>query len=434
MELALRIMTRLLYGLFALIGFVASPANASELDSLRAVVQTQVLDLMDIRDSLEAQIPLVASAQAIALRGRVIEINQEIRRIQPSLNVDSLKIAMDAARATRRNRIDSVYRSIEARIDAERAARQREMEARWGNYWESRKTFWVSEQDATKRVSINFEDGTIEAEVLASDDPEAVQNAEDVLVESFQTATKDIEDQLPESMRQEAGVRQAIHKENESTHKVRLKLNTKLISGSTKKRLEKYLPLYTSASARHNLDLALALAVGRAESAFFARAISRPHKGGHSYGLMQIVHVYAGTQYLDAHLSRQKAFYRQAEDAESNGIALSDFVQDYWFQPETNIDAGVWYLSYLANLRSIRELADLDKRRYLQICAYNAGPGNVDRYILRPLRTKIQRMDADALLNYILNESRMPDETRKYLRNVERYRKQFQSMLVAETE
>ena len=414
----------ILIGVVAL-GFHAAHAQEmSALDSLKQRHQEALIDLLWVRESLRTVERRASGGDAIDVRAALIGIDRQIRRMQPSLNIDSLQTAFDRARQERRARIDALYAGIEERIERGREARKADLEEAWGSFWESKKSFWVERQDDRERVAIDFEEGVIEAQVRTRDSQEAISDATEQLVAVFREATATLEDQLPSGLRTASGVREASRVERDSEGWVRVALNAVLLPTNIPTRAQKYLSMYQAACDRYGVDLALALAVGRSESGFFSKAISRPHRGGHSYGMMQIVHRWAGSEYLSAHPAEERAFYEGAEQAEEKD-SLEVYIKEFWFDARRNIDAGVWFLSQLARLDLIREREHKAAQRYLQVCSYNAGSGRVSRSLVQPLGEEIDAMEPEPLLRFIVNESQLPEETRNYLGNVERFRSQY---------
>jgi len=110
----------------------------------------------------------------------------------------------------------------------------------------------------------------------------------------------------------------------------------------------KYRDLVARYSDRYGLDPYLVLAVIKVESSFRHRAVSPRN----ARGLMQIT---------------EKTGKWGAEQT-----GLDGFTEEMLFDPETNIQIGWWYLSRLYN-----EFGDTD----LVIAAYNAGSGNVSKWL-----------------------------------------------------
>lgn len=106
-----------------------------------------------------------------------------------------------------------------------------------------------------------------------------------------------------------------------------------------------YTPLVNDSSARYGLNPQLVMNVIKQESAFNSNA---HNKGSNARGLMQITPV--------------------AEiDIKRSGLAIDDI-----YDPKQNIEAGTYYLSTL-----VKKYNDIP----LAVAAYNAGMGNVNKWI-----------------------------------------------------
>jgi soluble lytic murein transglycosylase len=110
----------------------------------------------------------------------------------------------------------------------------------------------------------------------------------------------------------------------------------------------KYRELVKKYSEMYDLDPYLVLSVIKTESGFRHTAVSRKN----AMGLMQIT--------------------RGTGEWSAEKIGLQDFTADMLFDPETNIKIGCWYLS-----RLYTEFGDTE----LVLAAYNAGSGNVSRWL-----------------------------------------------------
>lgn len=110
----------------------------------------------------------------------------------------------------------------------------------------------------------------------------------------------------------------------------------------------KYRELVKKYSEHYNLDPFLVLAVIKAESSFRNTAVS--HKNAR--GLMQIT--------------------ENTGKWSAEKIGMESFTADMLFDPEININIGCWYLSRLYD-----QFGDTD----LVLAAYNAGSGNVSRWL-----------------------------------------------------
>jgi len=113
----------------------------------------------------------------------------------------------------------------------------------------------------------------------------------------------------------------------------------------------KYLDIIETAASADNIDPALVCAVIHAESKFTEEALSR--KG--ASGLMQITESTAGWM--------------------ANRMGIQDYSYSRIFEPTLNISIGCGYLGWLLD-----RYGDMD----LALAAYNAGSGNVDKWLADP--------------------------------------------------
>ncbi len=140
----------------------------------------------------------------------------------------------------------------------------------------------------------------------------------------------------------------------------------------------KYKDLIIKYSKKYNLDPYLVCAIIEAESGFNKDAMS--HK--EARGLMQIA-------------------YKTAEEINIETKSTPYLLEDDLFNPNINIDIGSKYLASL--------ISRYNGNYYLAICAYNAGIGNVNKWI------------DSGVIDYTFDstEKELPfGETTKYLRKV----------------
>lgn len=155
-----------------------------------------------------------------------------------------------------------------------------------------------------------------------------------------------------------------------------------LLSGTVQRRYiypQKYSEFVSAHAENFGISKSLVFAVIKAESNFNKRSESK--KG--AKGLMQIT---AGTAEFIA---------------ERMGIADFDI-----FDADTNIRFGTYYLKYLFSKFKVQNTA---------IAAYNAGEGNVSEW----LKNSEYSADGETL-------NKIPfEETDKYVKKVEKYRKKY---------
>lgn len=136
----------------------------------------------------------------------------------------------------------------------------------------------------------------------------------------------------------------------------------------------------------YNIDKYLVMGLIKAESNFVADAQS--HKN--AKGLMQITDSTA--EWI------------------AGKIGDKNFSVSQLNEPETNIRYGTWYLSYLLN--------EYNGNVELALCAYNAGIGNVEKW----LADKKYSSDGKELQDIPFNE------TKNYVVNTKKYAEMYQKL------
>ncbi|HEX2924864.1 MAG TPA: lytic transglycosylase domain-containing protein [Ruminiclostridium sp.] len=148
----------------------------------------------------------------------------------------------------------------------------------------------------------------------------------------------------------------------------------------------KYTGYVEKYSREYNLDKHMVYAVIKAESSFNSQAVSpRDAKG-----LMQI---------MDS-----------TGDWAAKKMNIKHFDPSMLLEPETNIRIGCWYLSYL--------LKQFHNNTVLALAAYNAGSGNVSKWLKDP------EISADGK-----NLSIIPfQETENYVGRIQKYYKMYKKL------
>ena len=112
----------------------------------------------------------------------------------------------------------------------------------------------------------------------------------------------------------------------------------------------------------------------------------------------------------DAHSKQDAKGLMQLTDATAEWVA-GELGEDYSFdklvQPEYNIKLGTWYLSYL--------LKSYEGDITLALCAYNAGSGNLGKWLKNPDYSP----DGQTIVKIPF------PETRKYVENTVKYAKVY---------
>lgn len=182
-----------------------------------------------------------------------------------------------------------------------------------------------------------------------------------------------------------------------------IKIDRGHIKEREKEKVNKYGRLVFNQTDKDLKFTSLAMAVIRAESDFNHEAVS--HKG--ALGLMQLMPETA------------------SEVSKDLGLDVKD---GDLFDPEINIKLGVSYIKHLRGRLS--EIDDDERKLALILASYNSGPHRVKRaFGCRGYKCYIDRANicTEKQFNKVL--SRLPEETRLYLKSVKshytRYKKVF---------
>ena len=168
----------------------------------------------------------------------------------------------------------------------------------------------------------------------------------------------------------------------------------------------KYEDLVLKYAHKYNISPALVLGIIQTESNFNPYAVSNAP----AYGLMQVVPSTAGADAYEL-INGKK------------GMPTKEML----FNPETNIEYGVAYLSILFN-RYLPQIKDKQSQEYCVITAYNAGAGSVLRTFANDKNEAFNRINAmSAKKVYDTIQSKLPSsEGRHYLMKVTTHKKNYE--------
>ncbi|WP_276897545.1 murein transglycosylase domain-containing protein [Helicobacter japonicus] len=157
---------------------------------------------------------------------------------------------------------------------------------------------------------------------------------------------------------------------------------------------------------KYNISPALVLGIIQTESNFNPYAVS----AAPAYGLMQVVPSTAGADAYEL-INGKK------------GMPTKQML----FNPETNIEYGVAYLSILFN-RYLPNIKDKQSQEYCVITAYNAGAGSVLRTFHNDKNQAFNRINAlSSAKVYDTLRSKLPsDEGKRYLLKVTTFKKNYE--------
>jgi len=352
------------------------------------------------------------------------EINKRFQE-RKSEGDDALQTLQNQYRA-KREAMEAQWKKREREIEEQWQRRKREIEQKWDQALRSTRKEWVEYSPGNDTRSIvNFEEGTVEVTALVPVTPKekprseaaTVAVAQDEIIRQFERLlAEQAESKQPLLGRQvqsrtgkpvdRQNVRPFLQQEvlpatrvddkpvesRDGVTRVKVTAKVKMAPDHLKKRAQQYVEVVAAYAKRHQLDPRLVFAVIHTESYFNPKAQSHIP----AYGLMQLV---------------PRAAARDAY----NFVYKDDKVLDdvYLFQATPNVELGTAYLYILKN-QIFADLQEGEKKNYLVICAYNWGPGNIRKKIIKSFR--IQDL-TDAQLFTLLTE-KTPEETSNYLKRV----------------
>lgn len=332
--------------------------------------------------------------------------------------------------------LQNQYQAKRAAMEAQWVKREQEIEARWQQQKREIEKKWDQAQRSTKkewvdysptydtRSIVNFEEGTVEITALVPVPPKEKRSKAAQVAEAQEEVARQFERVLAEQtggkkavlsgqvqgrggrpvdqQTAKAFVQQEVLptmvvddrpvESRDGITRVQVTAKVKMTPDHLKKRAQQYLDTVMEQSRRYQLDPRLVLAVVHTESYFNPKAQSHIP----AYGLMQLVP-------------------RAAARDSYNFIYKDDRVldDDYLFVPPQNVELGAAYL-YLLKNQIFSDLQEGAKKTYVIVCAYNWGPGNIRKKILKLFR--IQDMTDDQVFTLLTDKT--PEETRNYLKRV----------------
>ncbi len=183
-------------------------------------------------------------------------------------------------------------------------------------------------------------------------------------------------------------------------------VDLQMVGDYQSKNEHRYEELVKKYARKYNISPALVLGIIQTESNFNPYAVS----AAPAYGLMQVVPSTAGADAYEL-INGKK------------GMPTKKML----FNPETNIEYGVAYLSILFN-RYLPNVKDKQSQEYCVITAYNAGAGSVLRTFHNDKNQAFNRINAlSSAKVYDTLRSKLPsDEGRRYLLKVSTFKKNYE--------
>lgn len=323
--------------------------------------------------------------------------------------------AKDAALNDQIARFDAFWNDKVAEFDALWEGRKKTIERKWDKAYRSSPSVWVhySKDDGARTIA-DFENGAVEISVLVPQSQTGDENAAKTAMREEITevlTTKDdggnlLLGNLAQDGNKAAGVadpRQFMEAKlaevrkgpviegSDNVPRREYTLKIELAPEYKRARIQEYSPMILKYSADNHLPPELVTAIIDAESSFNPFAISRAY----AVGLMQLIPRYGAK---DAY----RSLYGEEKVVPFN----------YLYDPDNNIKLGTAYFRLLMD-DEWAGVSGLTKRKWLSICSYNWGPQNVKRALGN---INVEAMPEDEL--YAALMSRVPDETKGYLKRI----------------
>jgi membrane-bound lytic murein transglycosylase C len=309
--------------------------------------------------------------------------------------------------------VDDVFKEFDNEVDETHAFFKQQVEAVWNEFRETTKKTWVDySEDVSALNEIDFEEGVVKLETVipvSEDDPvkveeNIVERLKNSLSDDNKTGINPLEGQLKfsrtgvvvgkgnaeEYVREE--IKNNLKKErlesNDGVTRYQYSIAIHMIPDHLKVRAQKYLTETMDFSEKYDVEPALILAIIHTESWFNPFATSKVG----ACGLMQIMPKYGG----------RDAFGYVHGEARNPTRA-------YLYIPRNNIELGAAYVYLLRNKQLNYKKKD-EKGKILALCAYNWGPGSVNKKIIQ--RHRIEDMEVGELIRVIKQTA--PKETSDY--------------------
>lgn len=354
------------------------------------------------------------------------EINKRFEQ-RKSEGADALS-ALQSQYQAKRAAMEAQWNKREQEIEARWQQQKREIEKKWDQAERSTRKAWVEYSPTyDSRSTVNFEEGTVEIKALvpvppgqkpgAKPDDATIAAAEQEIATQFARVLAEQQQKKPVLSGQvQSRTGRAVDPQNarmyvqqevlptavvapkpvesrDGVMRMEVTAKVKMTPDHLKKRAAQYVDTVMAQSQRYQLDPRLVFAVVHTESYFNPKAQSHIP----AYGLMQLV---------------PRAAARDSYNFVYNDDRVLD--DDYLFVPPQNVELGAAYL-YLLQNKIFSDLPnDGAKKLYVVICAYNWGPGNIRKRILKPYR--VQDMSDGQVFDLLTEKS--PEETRNYLKRV----------------
>lgn len=385
------------------------------------------------------------------VKGAPLEDKMDIKKLRKSQ--EQIKSTLEENMAVQKavwgvlsKEMEAQWNEMVVRIHAQREMLKRRVEQQWDEFQDSSNKQWVDYSPGVDtRSRVDFERGQVEfstlipVEELKEDekaDSGKISRAEQEKAKKI--AEKKIKKQVKKILSSDNEVKtevlkgqikdpegEKVTKENAEQYvekyvapemkveeipvvakdgvpRVKVKVKIKMVPEHLRIRAEKYKDRVNSYAAKYNLDPALIYALIHTESYFNPLAKSYIP----AFGLMQLV---PKSGAMDAYYY----LYKKKKILPS----------DYLYNPDNNVMLGATYY-HILNSIYLDDIKNDSNKESLSIAAYNWGPGNINKKIVK--KNNIDTLTDEEVIKLIDREA--PKETRDYIRRVKSRMELYQNM------
>ncbi len=373
----------------------------------------------------------LAGCQSLLSFDSVDSVEQLSTQIKSANSIEDVKAIAEQAKVTH-NLIRSDIKAIKALYEN----LDQEVNQRWGSNNSAlpdKKTYVKYVNDYQARTVVDFDQGSVRVESIASSNPLAslkeaitttlLTTADPTKTDIFSSSapnTEGVPFLYPQVIDHDGKVVQYAWRagryadylinnkllKSQENGKTVYAVEFNLVEQHQHLRQEKYSEYVIAAANRYNLDPALIYGIIETESSFNPYAVSPAN----AYGLMQVVPATAGKDVYNLVKKRS-----------------DEPTKETLFQPENNIDIGSAYL-YILQTRYLVKVTNKLSQEYSMISAYNGGTGNVLKTFDSDRTVAMEKLNQNSASSVYqkLRYDHPRSESQYYLEKVTKAKKNYQ--------